>query len=567
MKIEKLSREELFDIVKKNILPAKIVLDIGCGIRPQNYIEPKVHICCDPHQEYIEHLRDTLSFYRSEEGNEFTPNEFCTLTKKNNSGFVFINTEWENIVKLIPAKSVNSVFLLDVIEHLEKKAGLELIEKTAELCRNQVIIFSPLGFVEQEHESDTDAWGFNGAKLQRHYSGWLPEDFDDSWDIFVCENFHTHDNLGNEYTEPKGAFFAIKTKSKQFFTHEADFDKAELSDLISELGEFVLSEKNDLERAENLFKKAAQLSPFNANAINNLGITSWNKNQFDKAVNYFSQCFSMNNSNEIYASNLAEVLKCTGGENEAKEVMTKYFSAANGSALVGAFENNYGATNGNNSQEKKNNLAFWQEMQNDNYFENHMYYGQGKKELPLYGDDLELIGRFVELKNEMTVAVIGCGYGRESVLIGPHVKRIYGIDVNQKILNKAEKYVREKGVCNFIPVLAHSWESAITHGLDFVFEIAVFQHLTKDLTKEYIGGMRKKIKAGGKILCQFFESEYGTHDADLRKYEPCVNWSMPEIVELAKECDLEILKVEHRHFPEDKADWHWVLFGSNRDFI
>lgn len=567
MKIEKLSREELFDIVRKNILPVKIVLDIGCGIRPQNYIEPKVHICCDPHSEYIDHLRDTLSFYKDGKKKEFTPNEFCTLAKENNSEFVFINSEWKNIVKLIPTESVDSIFLLDVIEHLEKKEGLELIEKTVKLCRNQIIIFTPLGFVEQEHESDTDAWGLSGARLQKHHSGWLPEDFNDSWDILICENFHTHDNVGNEYAESQGAFFAIKTKSKQLITNCADLDNAELSELITELGEFVLSEKNDLERAEKLFEKAARLNPLNANAINNLGFISWNKNQFDKAANYFWQCFDIDNSNEIYAANLAEVLRCTGNESEAKNIMTKYFNAANGGILVEAFKTDYETRIGNNSQEKKSNLVFWQEMQNDDYFENHMYYGQGKKELPLYGDDLELIGRFVELKKEMTVAVIGCGYGRESVLISPHVKRIYGIDVNQKILNKAKRYVREKGVYNFIPVLAHSWQSAITDDLDFVFEITVFQHLTKDLTKDYIDGMRKKLKKNGRILCQFFESEYGTYDADLRKYEPCVNWTMPEIVELAKECNLEILKIEHRHFPKDKADWHWVLFGSDRDFV
>jgi len=51
----------------------------------------------------------------------------------------------------------------------------------------------------------------DGASWQEHRSGWLPEDFDDSWQIFAAKEFHTADNLSRPLERPFGAFWAIKT--------------------------------------------------------------------------------------------------------------------------------------------------------------------------------------------------------------------------------------------------------------------------------------------------------------------------------------------------------------------
>ncbi|MGK9367347.1 class I SAM-dependent methyltransferase [Melioribacter sp. Ez-97] len=164
----------------------------------------------------------------------------------------------------------------------------------------------------------------------------------------------------------------------------------------------------------------------------------------------------------------------------------------------------------------------------------------------------------------MNVAVIGCGYGRESALMAPYVKHIYGIDVSRKILNKAVNFLKNKGFDNFTPVLADSWRYDINVELDFVYEITVFQHLTRDMTKDYISGMAEKLSNRGKMLLQFMEPEFGTRDAELKKYEPCVNWTKEDIQALAKELDLKILKTEDKYWPLDKASWHWVLFEKNK---
>ncbi|MCX6563025.1 MAG: class I SAM-dependent methyltransferase [Candidatus Aminicenantes bacterium] len=66
--------------------------------------------------------------------------------------------------KKFPPESFDVVVALDLIEHLEKKDALRLIEVMERLARRKVIIFTPNGFLEQ-HE-------FDGNRSQVHISGW-----------------------------------------------------------------------------------------------------------------------------------------------------------------------------------------------------------------------------------------------------------------------------------------------------------------------------------------------------------------------------------------------------------
>ncbi|HOW51574.1 MAG TPA: class I SAM-dependent methyltransferase [bacterium] len=187
-------REELETELKAKLCSAEVVLDIGCGIRPQRLIRAKTHICCDPHLEYLEKLVPPLG--------EGSP--LC---------HVFINADWEQVLALFPPRSVDSVFLLDVIEHLQKEKAKELIDRTLVLARKQVVVFTPLGYMSQEEEGETDAWGLGGMKWQKHRSGWTPEDFSAGWDIYRCDKYHTHDSRNNHLPKPFGAFYAVKTNN------------------------------------------------------------------------------------------------------------------------------------------------------------------------------------------------------------------------------------------------------------------------------------------------------------------------------------------------------------------
>lgn len=194
MTITFFKKEKLFPEVQKKISKIEVVLDIGCGIMPQQLIRPLVHICCDPFSQYIEYLKNKVK------------NEF-------DRQYVIINADWKEVVEKIPDKTIDSVFLIDVVEHLEKEEGLRLLNMTGRIARKQIVIFTPLGFLPQEHVDGKDAWGLDGGAWQEHKSSWLPEDFDESWDIYASEDYHQYDNMGKLFEKPFGAFWAIKNIS------------------------------------------------------------------------------------------------------------------------------------------------------------------------------------------------------------------------------------------------------------------------------------------------------------------------------------------------------------------
>lgn len=63
-------------------------------------------------------------------------------------------------------KQVDACVALDLIEHLPKEDGFELIEGMERIARKKVIVLTPSGFLPQGH---TDA-----GDLQVHLSGWQP---------------------------------------------------------------------------------------------------------------------------------------------------------------------------------------------------------------------------------------------------------------------------------------------------------------------------------------------------------------------------------------------------------
>ncbi len=86
MSISWLEKEIFFPTVIKHIKPAEVVLDIGCGIMPQPYITPTVHICCEPFEQYVEVLQDRLK-------------------DESNVKYLVLRSTWAEAVKLFPPKS------------------------------------------------------------------------------------------------------------------------------------------------------------------------------------------------------------------------------------------------------------------------------------------------------------------------------------------------------------------------------------------------------------------------------------------------------------------------------
>lgn len=193
MPVEWVSRDKLLPEAIKKIRPVEVVLDIGSGIHPQRFFQPHIHLCCEPYNEYIVTLQNRFA---------------------NFPGLVILQNTAQQVLDQLPDKSIDSVFLLDVIEHIEKDEGKKLLTACERVIRHQIIVFTPLGFMPQDYEEEEiDGWGLSGAVWQRHLSGWTPDDFDETWNFVACKDFHLVNGKGEPLNPPFGAFWAIKTNT------------------------------------------------------------------------------------------------------------------------------------------------------------------------------------------------------------------------------------------------------------------------------------------------------------------------------------------------------------------
>ena len=230
--------DELERFFREQVEPVNVVLDIGPGIYPINYFVPKLHILVEPHDEYVEILQERLQ----------GDNNFVIL-----KGFAL------EVLRLLPDDSVDSVFLIDVIEHLEKHDGFEILDELERVTRKQIVVFTPLGFMPQHVEIDKkDRWGFHGGDFQEHKSGWLPEDFTSEWKHLVCQNYHIHDDNGKLFDKPFGAFYAVKdlepSSEKQTVIQDYEFFRPTAHEL-----ELVLRELEELIDVKNVLSTDLKL--------------------------------------------------------------------------------------------------------------------------------------------------------------------------------------------------------------------------------------------------------------------------------------------------------------------
>lgn len=129
------------------LIKCDTVLDIGAGLRPMQWYKPPRHLCVEPHEPYAQRLAA--------------------------AGFVVQVSTAREFLAPMTSGLYEAIYLLDVIEHMTLGEGCEVIKLAIGAGARQVVVFTPLGFLEQHG----DAWELGGDEWQEHRSGWTPEDF------------------------------------------------------------------------------------------------------------------------------------------------------------------------------------------------------------------------------------------------------------------------------------------------------------------------------------------------------------------------------------------------------
>lgn len=139
------------------VLEVDTVLDIGAGLRPMGWYKPAQHICVEPFLPYAALLRT--------------------------AGYTVIQLSALAALYMQSLPQVDAIYMLDVIEHMDRLEGEAVLQAAQDLKPKQIIVATPVGFLKQEG----DAWGLGGEYWQRHRSGWVPEDFP-GWTISRYDN-------------------------------------------------------------------------------------------------------------------------------------------------------------------------------------------------------------------------------------------------------------------------------------------------------------------------------------------------------------------------------------------
>lgn len=137
-----------------------------------------------------------------------------------------IHTQYlnKNIADLdFPDESFDAVIAIEVLEHLPKKVGEDIIAKAKKWAKKKVIISTPNGFVSQT--------SLDGNKLQVHLSGWTVAEFSKLGFItkglsgLKCLRQEVQGNtMGDDLTssikyKPKFFWFVIATLSQLITFH------------------------------------------------------------------------------------------------------------------------------------------------------------------------------------------------------------------------------------------------------------------------------------------------------------------------------------------------------------
>jgi hypothetical protein len=184
-------RDDATQVVAGRLQDVEVVLDLGPGISPQPFLDPYVHICVDAHRPYLERLKRESA---------------------DDPKYVLINAPWDQVIGMLPDKSVDTVFALDFIEHLDKQDGLRMLREAERVARRQIVVATPHGFFPQSYDDPRkpDRWGMNGGYWQTHRSGWTPEDFGEGWDFVICPDWILLNENNQPMDEPMAALWAFR---------------------------------------------------------------------------------------------------------------------------------------------------------------------------------------------------------------------------------------------------------------------------------------------------------------------------------------------------------------------
>ena len=146
------SNDQLINYLHGIIEEGSTLLDLGCG--PKLYSSPFINKCS--------------KILTIDAWPDVNPD-------------IVANLETDNILEVVKNEQFDYVLMIDFIEHLDKAAGLQLIDNVKKITKKKIILLTPLEEIwDDNHKNvnDPSLWCY-GNNFDMHKSLWNRQDFAD----------------------------------------------------------------------------------------------------------------------------------------------------------------------------------------------------------------------------------------------------------------------------------------------------------------------------------------------------------------------------------------------------
>lgn len=157
---------------------------------------------------------------------------------------------------------------------------------------------------------------------------------------------------------------------------------------------------------------------------------------------------------------------------------------------------------------------------------------------------------------ELKVLEIGCGIGRILIPMSKIFGEVVGVDVSEKIIEMAKKYIKNNSNCRVFQNNGSDLSDLTNDYFDFCYSFIVFQHIPeKNIVINYISEVSRVIKPGGLFRFQVFGNT--KWKADLTDTWNGVHFTSEEIHQIAKDNKFKIIEESGKD-----VQYYWLTFKS-----
>lgn len=178
---------------------------------------------------------------------------------------------------------------------------------------------------------------------------------------------------------------------------------------------------------------------------------------------------------------------------------------------------------------------------------------------PLLKETEELwLQKILRLNREMAVLDIGCGYGRTEEWMWRYVRKVYGVDISQYVIEICKKRFKDIDNVYFYHNEGDNLSLFDSGMFDVVYSFNVFQHIPRRFADSYLKEIKRVLKDEG--VCLFNVLSGMNYDVDEGPYgvEWMIGYSHEDMKNRIVKSGLRVTRV--LKWRAEGVEPHWIWF-------